>query len=350
MPLSRKKTQSPEHKETKLGAYPNTRMRRLRSQEWIRNMVAEHSLSAADLIWPAFVIEGKNNREAIGSMPGVERMSVNLLVEEVKKASDFGIQAVALFPVTPVEKKTMDGQEACNPDNLICRAIQTLKQKAPDVGIITDVALDPYTTHGHDGVVDNGTVLNDETIEILVQQALTQAKAGADIIAPSDMMDGRVGKIRNTLEENGFEDTLILSYAAKYASHFYGPFRDAVNSGDFLKGDKKTYQMDPANSDEALREVALDIQEGADMVMVKPGLPYLDIIQRVKEEFTIPVFAYHVSGEYAMLKAAAENGYLNYKDCLYETLLAFKRAGCSGIVTYGAVECAKTLQKNKTAD
>ena len=326
-------------------AYPRMRPRRLRSAGWVREMIAEHRLCAADLIWPVFVTEGQGRREAIASMPGVERLSIDLLIEEVKKAGDLGIQAIALFPVTPVGKKTIDGREACNPDNLICRAIHELKRHAPGLGIITDVALDPYTTHGHDGILEDGRIVNDPTIEVLMRQALVQSQAGADVIAPSDMMDGRVGKIRDALDDGGFQDTMILSYAIKYASGFYGPFRDAVNSAGFLKGDKKTYQMDPANTDEALREVALDIAEGADMVMVKPGLPYLDVIHRVKDNFNVPVFAYQVSGEYAMLKAAAANNWLDYDICLQESLLAFKRAGASAIFTYGALECARLLKK-----
>ena len=308
-------------------------------------MVAEHNLTPADLIWPVFVTEGQNRREAIASMPGVDRLSIDLLTTEVQKAADNGIPAIALFPVVPVEKKTLDGREAFNPDNLMCRTIQTLKKSVPHVGIITDVALDPYTTHGHDGVYENGVILNDPTIELLMRQSLVQAQAGADIIAPSDMMDGRIGKIRDALDQGGFENTMILSYAAKYASAFYGPFRDAVNSGSFLKGDKKTYQMNPANADEALREVALDIAEGADMIMVKPGMPYLDVIRRVKDQFNIPVLAYQVSGEYAMLKAAAAQNWLDYDACLMETLLGFKRAGANAILTYGAIDCAKALKK-----
>jgi porphobilinogen synthase len=327
------------------GAFPRTRMRRLRQAGWIRDMVAEHRLSAADLIWPAFVIEGTNARAPVASMPGVERLSIDRLCEESARAADLGIPAVALFPVIGIERKTMDGAESCNPDNLICRAIAALKKAVPDLGVITDVALDPYTTHGHDGIFQDGVVLNDETVEILMQQALVQAQAGADVIAPSDMMDGRVGKIRDALDAKGHENTLILSYAAKYASAFYGPFRDAVNSGAFLKGDKKTYQMNPANGDEALREVALDIAEGADMVMVKPGLPYLDVIARVKKTFGVPTFAYQVSGEYAMMRAAAEKGWLDYDQCALETLLAFKRAGCDGILSYAARDVAALLQK-----
>lgn len=327
------------------GAFPAQRHRRLRSSGWIRDLVQEHRITTSDLIWPLFITEGKNTREPISSMPGVERLSIDLLVEEIKKAADLGINACALFPVTPIEKKTVDGREALNPGNLLCRAIHEIKKQVPDIGLITDVALDPYTSHGHDGLFENGKILNDETVEILTQQALVQAQAGADVIAPSDMMDGRIAAIRNTLENANFKDTLILSYAAKYASSFYGPFRDAVATSGLLKSDKKTYQMNPANTDEALREVALDIAEGADMVMVKPGMAYLDIIARVKDTFRVPTFAYHVSGEYAMLRAAAQNGWLNYEATLAETLLAFKRAGCDGILTYGAVDFARILHK-----
>ncbi len=344
--LMRQKSQPNVEPETKpTGSYPRTRMRRLRQKGWIREMVAEHSLSVSDLVWPVFITEGKNQSEAIKSMPGVERRSIDLTIKALKEAHDNGIQAAALFPVVPEENKTMDGREALNPDNLMCRAIREIKNALPDMGIITDVALDPYTTHGHDGLVEDGKILNDQTVDILYQQSLAQAQAGADIIAPSDMMDGRIGAIRDSLENDGFHDTMILSYAAKYASSFYGPFRDAVGSGAHLKSDKKTYQMNPANADEALREVALDISEGADMVMIKPGLPYLDIIHRVKETFKIPTFAYHVSGEYAMLKAAAEYGCLDYDQALFETMLAFKRAGADGVFTYAAPDIAKTLQK-----
>lgn len=324
-------------------AYPQLRMRRLRSTEWIRGMVEETHLRVSDLIWPVFATEGRNIREPVPSMPGVERLSIDLLTNEIKKAADLGIPAIAIFPVVPSEKKTTDAAEAFNPDNLICRAISAIKVSTPEIGIIADVALDPYTAHGHDGVLENGKILNDETIEVLCRQAFIQAKAGADIIAPSDMMDGRIGQIRQSLDQGGFQDTMILSYAAKYASCFYGPFRDAVNSGNFLKGDKKTYQMNPANGDEALREVALDIAEGADMIMIKPGLPYLDIITRVKATFGIPTFAYQVSGEYAMMQAAAAQGWLNYESSLLETLLCFKRAGCDGILTYGALDAARIL-------
>ncbi|MGB0719403.1 MAG: porphobilinogen synthase [Bdellovibrionales bacterium] len=324
--------------------FPSTRMRRTRQAGWIRDLVAETTLSPSDLILPLFVIDGKNERQDIAAMPGVARLSVDLIVEQAKQAADLGIPAIALFPVTPQNKKDETGTESTNPDNLICRTIQAIKTALPQIGIITDVALDPYTTHGHDGVLnESGYVENDQTLEILCKQALVQAKAGADIIAPSDMMDGRVGAIRNTFESHGFAGTMIMAYAAKYASAFYGPFREAVQSKAALKGDKKTYQMNPANSDEALREVALDIAEGADMVMIKPGLPYLDIVRRIKDSFAMPTFAYHVSGEFAMLKAAAQNGWLDYDTALLETLIGFKRAGCDGILTYGALDAAKLL-------
>ncbi|MCB1592345.1 MAG: porphobilinogen synthase [Alphaproteobacteria bacterium] len=323
--------------------FPALRPRRLRSASWIRDLVQEHSFSVTDLIWPLFIIDGRDVREDVPSMPGVERLSIDLATEAVKEARGLGIPAVALFPITPQAKKTEDGREACNSENLICRAVFAIKRAVPDIGIITDVALDPYTSHGHDGLLKDGVILNDETVEILCRQALVQAEAGADIIAPSDMMDGRVGAIRDALERGGCKDTLILSYAAKYASAFYGPFRDAVQSKGCLSGDKKTYQMNPANSDEALREVALDLSEGADMVMVKPGLPYLDIVRRVKESFGVPTFAYHVSGEYAMLRAAGAQGWLDYESCLMETLMSFKRAGADGILSYGALDAARVL-------
>jgi len=324
--------------------YPELRMRRLRSAGWARDLVAECALTPADLIWPLFVIEDKNQREDIPSMPGVYRYSIDLLTQEAIKARDLGIPAIALFPVTPHNKKSEDGAESYNPDNLICRALQAIKAACPDIGIITDVALDPYTSHGHDGILRDGHIINDETVDILARQALTQAQAGADIIAPSDMMDGRIGAIRSALDAASHEDTMILSYAAKYASAFYGPFRDAVGSGGVLKGDKKTYQMDPRGRDEALREIELDINEGADMVMVKPGAPYLDIITCAASRFNVPLFAYHVSGEYAMMRAAAEKGWLEYDAVLLETLLSFKRAGVRGILTYGAMDAAKLLQ------
>ncbi len=325
------------------GAYPQTRMRRLRSKSWMRDMVAETHLNTSDLIWPLFVMEGENEKQTIKSMPSVERLTIDHIVRAVENAAKADIPAIALFPVTPEEKKTADGAESYNPFNLICRAIQAIKSEYPDIGIITDVALDPYTSHGHDGLLEDGEILNDESVEILCKQALNQARAGADIIAPSDMMDGRVGAIRQALDAEGFENVAIMSYAAKYASCFYGPFRDAVGSAGALKGDKKTYQMNPANSEEALREVALDLNEGADMVMVKPGMPYLDIIQRVKSTFAAPTFAYQVSGEYAMLQMAAQQGFLDYETALMESLLAFKRAGCDGVLTYGALDAAKAL-------
>lgn len=323
--------------------FPLKRPRRLRSSAWVRELVQENRLCTKDLIWPVFVIEGSNQRETIASMPNVERYSIDILVEEVKKARDLGIPAVALFPITLHEKKSDDGRESYNADNLMCRAIAAIKAAVPDIGVITDVALDPYTSHGHDGIITDGYVINDETVDILCQQALVQANAGADIIAPSDMMDGRVAMIRETLETNGHINTMIMAYAAKYASSYYGPFRDAVQSAGCLKGDKKTYQMNPANSNEALYEVSMDIAEGADMVMVKPGLPYLDIVKQVKDNFDTPTFAYHVSGEYAMLRAAAQNGWLDYDTTMMETLLSFKRAGCDGILTYCARDAAKLL-------
>lgn len=319
-------------------------MRRLRAHDWSRRLVAENGLGPADLIWPLFVVDGENVRQPVDSMPGVERLSVDLLAEAGEKAASLGIPVIALFPYTDPAKRTPRGEEALNPDNLVCRSIRALKKAAPDVGILCDVALDPYTSHGHDGLMEDGEILNDETVEVLTAQALVQADAGCDIIAPSDMMDGRVGAIRRELEAKGFTKVQIMAYAAKYASAFYGPFRDAVGSSAALKGDKRTYQMDPANSDEALREVALDIAEGADSVMVKPGMPYLDIVRRVKEAFRMPTFAYQVSGEYAMLKAAAANGWLDGERTMLESLLAFKRAGADGILTYFAPEAARLMK------
>jgi len=307
-------------------------------------MVAETLLTPASLIWPLFVTEGQDVEEPIATLPGVSRWSVDRIVERAKEAAALGIPCIALFPNTPRHLRTERGEEALNPDNLICRAIRAIADAVPDIGILTDVALDPYTAHGHDGVVDaQGRVLNDETMRILVDQALTQARAGASIIAPSDMMDGRVGAIRAALESEGFHNVQIMAYAAKYASAFYGPFRDAVGSGGLLKGDKRGYQMDPANAEEALREVAMDLAEGADTVMVKPGLPYLDIIRRVKERFEIPVFAYQVSGEYAMIEAAAAAGAGDRDALVLETLMAFRRAGCSGVLTYHAAHAARLL-------
>jgi len=324
--------------------FPNTRLRRTRSAGWIRNMVRETNLAPNDLISPLFVLEGAGREEEVESLPGVARRSIDLTIEHCKEIRDLGIPAVALFPVVEADKKDKTGSESRNQDNLMCRAISAIKAALPDLGIITDVALDPYTTHGHDGVMRDDYIVNDETVALLVKQAMVQAQAGADIIAPSDMMDGRVAAIRKALEENKFYNTMILSYAAKYASGFYGPFRDAVGSADTLQGNKKSYQMDPANTDEAMREIALDIAEGADMVMVKPGGPYMDIIARAKTSFNVPLFAYHVSGEYAGLKAAAANEWLDYDICLAETLLGFKRAGCAGILTYGAMDMARLLQ------
>jgi porphobilinogen synthase len=309
-------------------------------------MHAETTLTAADLIWPLFIAEGRGVEEPIASLPGVSRWSVDGIVARAKEARDLGIPCIALFPNTQPDRRTDDGKEALNPDNLMCRAIRALKDAVPDIGVLTDVALDPYTSHGHDGLLDDsGYVLNDATADVLVGQALNQAAAGADIIAPSDMMDGRVGLIRDALEAEGHVNVQIMSYAAKYASGFYGPFRDAVGSRGLLKGDKKTYQMDPANAEEALREVALDLAEGADSVMVKPGLPYLDIILRVKDRFEVPVFAYQVSGEYAMLEAAVAAGAAERDAVVLETLMAFKRAGCSGVLTYHALHAAKLLAK-----
>lgn len=324
-----------------------SRPRRLRVSGWIRNMVSEHRVTVNDLIWPVFIQEGSNLRTPIASMPGVERLSVDLLVLAAKEARDLGIPAIALFPATPTNLKTQDGEEALNPENLVCRTIRAIKAAVPEIGIICDVALDPYTTHGQDGLVRDGIVINDETVEVLCKQSIVQARAGCDIIAPSDMMDGRVGAIRQALDSAGFSHVAILSYAAKYASAFYGPFRDAVGSANNLgKSDKKTYQMDPSNSSEAIREVALDIAEGADMVMVKPGMPYLDVVARVKDTFKVPTFAYQVSGEYAMLCAAAANGWLDREKVILESLLSFKRAGADGILTYFAIEAAKLLKKS----
>ncbi|WP_372399005.1 porphobilinogen synthase [Azospirillum sp. HJ39] len=326
-------------------AFPRTRLRRNRADAWTRRLVAENTLTVDDLIWPVFVIEGENRREPVASMPGVERLTIDLLCEAVSQAGSLGIPCVALFPVVGSDAKSEDAAAAYRPDNLMNRAIRAVKAAAPDVGILGDVALDPYTSHGHDGILRDGYIQNDETVEVLIRQALSQAEAGADIVAPSDMMDGRIGAIRDMLDAEGYQLTRVCSYAAKYASAFYGPFRDAVNSGGFLKGDKTTYQMNPANTDEALREVACDLQEGADIVMVKPGLPYLDVIRRVKDAFAVPTFAYHVSGEYAMLRAASGNGWLNYDKALLETLMGFKRAGCDAILTYGAVDAAKLLRQ-----
>jgi porphobilinogen synthase len=326
------------------GQFPSTRMRRNRRTIWSRRMVRENTLTVDDLILPVFATEGRGVTEPVASMPGVNRYSTDRLVEFVATAAAAGIPAIAIFPATPAAAKTENGEEALNPQNLMCRSIRAIKEANLDVGIIADVALDPYTTHGQDGLVRDGDVVNDESLDMLAKQAVVQAAAGCDIIAPSDMMDGRIGFIRQALDRAGYQHVQIMSYAAKYASAFYGPFRDAVGSkGSLGKGDKRTYQMDPANSDEALREVALDIAEGTDMVMVKPGMPYLDIIRRVKEEFRVPTFAYQVSGEYAMLSAAAANGWLDGDAVMLESLMAFKRAGADGILTYFALRAAELM-------
>jgi porphobilinogen synthase len=327
------------------GAFPRTRLRRNRRDGWSRALVRESTLTASDLIWPVFVTEGKGQRVAIESMPGVARLSVDELVKDARRAARLGIPALALFPQTPPERKTEDGDEAWNADNLVCRAVRALKRRVPEIGVMCDVALDPFTSHGHDGLLRGGQIVNDETIGALVRQSVVQAEAGCDIIAPSDMMDGRIGAIRDGLDAAGFQHVRIMSYAAKYASAFYGPFRDAIGAARKLGNDgKKTYQMDAANGDEALREVALDIAEGADMVMVKPGMPYLDIVRRVKDSFRIPTFAYQVSGEYAMLAGAVDRGWMERRVVL-EALGAFKRAGADGILTYFAIEAAETLRR-----
>ena len=324
-------------------SFPALRLRRLRRHDWTRRLVAETTLSPDDLIWPLFVIDGQNRREPVASMPGVERLSADLAAEAACEAQELGIPVIALFPQTSPNLKTPDGREAINPDNLVCRTVRAIKAVAPDVGVLCDVALDPYTDHGHDGVLIDNYVANDETVEILVRQAIVQVEAGCDIIAPSDMMDGRVGAIRTALEDAGHRNTLIMSYAAKYASAFYGPFRDAIGSAKALTGDKRTYQMHPANSEEALREVALDLAEGADMVMVKPGMPYLDLVFRVRQEFQVPTFAYQVSGEYSMLRGAIDQSWLDRDRAILESLMSFKRAGASGILTYFARDAAKLL-------
>ena len=329
-----------------LGRYPATRMRRNRRDDWNRRLVAENRLSADDLIWPAFVHDGPEGRIPVDTLPGVHRLSIDQLVDDVGNAAALGIPLVAIFPVIPPQLKTADGEEACNPENVVCRAVAAVRKAHPDIGIMCDVALDPFTSHGHDGLLRDGHVVNDETVAVLCRQALIQVAAGCDVIAPSDMMDGRVGAVRKTLDDAGHQQARILSYAAKYASALYGPFRDAIGSAPNLGGgDKRTYQMDPGNSDEALREVALDIAEGADMVMVKPGLFYLDIVQRVKDAFGMPTYAYQVSGEYAMLRAASAAGWVDQERIFLESLLAFRRAGADGILTYAAVEVASRLKK-----
>ena len=331
---------------TQRSKFPGTRMRRLRANEFSRRLVRESELSPADFIYPMFVLEGSGQREAIPSMPGIERLSIDLVLEQAGRAQQLGVPAIALFPVVATERKSLLAEESYNPDGLVQRAVRALKDAVPELGIITDVALDPFTTHGQDGIIDDsGYVLNDVTTEILVQQALSHAQAGADVVAPSDMMDGRIGAVREQLESESFHNTLIMAYSAKYASAYYGPFRDAVGSAGNIKGGNKfSYQMDPANSDEALHECALDLAEGADMIMVKPGMPYLDIVQRVKQELQAPTFAYQVSGEYAMHQAAFEKGWLDPEAVMLESLLAFKRAGCDGILTYFSLEAAQALQ------
>jgi porphobilinogen synthase len=341
-PEARSPGQAPPQADA--GRFPAVRMRRNRKAGWSRRLVAENVLTPADLIWPIFVTEGRAKRVAVDSMPGVERLSVDLVVKAAEEAVALGIPAIALFPYTDARLRGEDGAEAFNPDNLVCRATRAVRKAGIDVGVLLDVALDPYTSHGHDGLMRDGEIVNDETLHALVRQTLVQAEAGCDIIAPSDMMDGRVGAIRKALEDAGHQNVQIMAYAAKYASAFYGPFRDAVGSSSVLSGDKRTYQMDPANSDEALREVGLDIAEGADMVMVKPGMPYLDIVARVKEAFGVPTFAYQVSGEYAMLMAAAGNGWLDGDKVMMESLIAFKRAGADGILTYFAPRAARLLK------
>ena len=340
------KTKSPANS---LLNFPAHRPRRMRRDDWSRRLMQENSISASNLIYPVFLLEGSGQSQAVSSMPGVNRVSLDLLIPIAQECVDLGIPVLALFPVIDAALKTPDGKEAFNPNGLIPTAVRELKKRFPNLGIMTDVALDPYTSHGQDGVLDDqGRILNDETTAILVQQAIAQAEAGVDIVAPSDMMDGRIGKIRDALEQKKLMHTRIMAYSAKYASAFYGPFRDAVGSAKNLgKADKKTYQMDCANGNEALREVALDISEGADMVMVKPGMPYLDIVRRVREEFDYPTYAYQVSGEYAMLKAAAQNGWLDHDAVMMESLLAFKRAGADGVLTYFALEAARLIQSNR---
>jgi porphobilinogen synthase len=320
------------------------RMRRNRRSDWARRMVCEHVLTTGDLIWPLFVMDGDNARTPVASMPGIDRLSVDQIAREAVRAAELNIPCIALFPYTDPSLRDETGSEALNPDNLVCRAIRAIKKEVPDIGVLCDVALDPFTSHGHDGLIKDGVILNDETVAVLVKQALVQADAGCDIIAPSDMMDGRVGAIRKALDQANFTDVSIMAYAAKYASAFYGPFRDAVGSAKALTGDKRTYQMDPGNTNEALREVALDIEQGADMIMVKPGMPYLDIVRRVKDAFAMPTFAYQVSGEYAMIMAAAQNGWLDGERAMVESLVGFKRAGCDGVLTYFAPRVAEKLK------
>jgi len=321
-----------------------SRPRRNRKTEWTRRLVRENTLDTDDLIWPLFLVDGSKKRLPVPSMPGVERLSIDEAVRDAQRGAKLAIPCIALFPYTDQALRDEDGSEALNADNLVCRAIRAIKKEVPEIGILCDVALDPYTSHGHDGLVRDGTILNDETVEVLVKQALVEAQAGCDIIAPSDMMDGRVGAIRAALDQSGFADVSIMAYAAKYASAFYGPFRDAVGSASTLIGDKRTYQMDPSNTDEALREVELDILEGADMVMIKPGMPYLDIVRRVRDAFAMPTFAYQVSGEYSMIMAAAGHGWLDGEKAMMESLIAFKRAGACGVLTYFAPRAAETIR------
>jgi len=328
-----------------IGSFPSQRMRRNRNADWVRRLTAETRVSVDDLIWPIFVVDGRDELQAVPSMPRVVRHTVDRVGESVKRARDLGIPAIAIFPFIDPAKKTPDAAECANPDNLVCHAIKAVRDAAPELGVICDVALDPFNSDGHDGLVDNGIILNDATVDMLCHQAVNQADAGCTTIAPSDMMDGRVGAIRAALDDSGREDVQIMSYAAKYASGFYDPFRDAVGSGRALIGDKKTYQMNPANTDESLREVALDLAEGADMVMVKPGMPYLDIVARIKNTFKVPTFAYHVSGEYAMLAGAGEQGWLDYPAVMMETLQSFKRAGADGVLTYCAIDAAEALNR-----
>ena len=326
-----------------MSTFPATRLRRLRQSDWSRRLVQENVLTVNDLIWAVIISDTADPTEPVAAMPGVERLGLKALAEAAKRAEQLGIPAMAIFPHIDPSKKDEDGSEALNPKGLVPQAIRTIKEAAPNVGVICDVALDPFTTHGHDGILKDGVVLNDETVDHLIQQALVQARAGCDVIAPSDMMDGRIGAIREALEMEGFTDTMILSYAAKYASGFYGPYREAIGSGVVLQGDKKTYQMDPANTEEAMREVGMDLDEGTDMVMVKPGLPYLDIVRRVSETFGVPTFAFQVSGEYAMIQAAAANDWIDGDRVMMESLMAFKRAGAAGVVTYFAPRAAKLL-------
>lgn len=339
----RQEGDAPPLAESPVPGFPTTRLRRPRQSDWSRRLVGENVLTTADLIWPIFVVDGENERVPVPSMPGVERYSVDQAVVAAREAHDLGIPALALFPYTADELRSEDAAEALNPDNLVCRAVRAIKDAVPHIGLICDVALDPYTSHGHDGLLVDDRIDNDRSVDVLVAQAMNQVEAGTDIIAPSDMMDGRVGAIRQALEDENYQDVQIMAYAAKYASAFYGPFRDAVGSSTTLKGDKRTYQMDPANGDEAMREVEFDISEGADMVMVKPGMPYLDIVYRVKDTFSMPTFVYQVSGEYAMLKGAAENGWLDGDRVMAESLIAFKRAGADGVLTYFARDMARSL-------